>query len=53
MTIEEAKAMRERAEGWRARASAFSYVMLGLLYATGAWFLYKIGMMVYEGLKRL
>ena len=45
--------MRERAEGWRARASAFSYVMLGILYLAGAWFVYKIGMMVYEGLQRL
>jgi len=51
--LEKAKAMRERAEAWKVRAIAFSYVMLGLLYGVGAWFLYHIGMMVYEGLKQL
>jgi len=51
--LEKARAARERAEAWKVRAIAFSYVMLALLYGTGSWFLYKIGMMVYEGLKQL
>lgn len=45
--------MRERAEAWKARASAFSYVMLGMLYATGAWFVWKIGTLVLTELQRL
>jgi len=50
--LEDAKAMRERAEAWKVRAIAFSYVMLGVLYATGAWFMYRVGNLLYEELSK-
>lgn len=50
--VERARAMQHRAEAWKARASAFSYFMLGLLYAAGTWFLWKIGTLIYKELSR-
>jgi hypothetical protein len=47
---DEARAMRERAEGWRARAGAFANVMLGLMYLAGAWFVWKIGTLIWTEL---
>lgn len=49
---EKARAAQLRAEAWRARASAFSNVMLGLFYLTAAWFIWKIGSLAYEELSK-
>jgi hypothetical protein len=43
--------MRERAEAWRARTSAFANVMLGLFYLSGATVVATIGWLIYQELK--
>lgn len=49
--VEKARAMQHRAEAWRSRAGAFASFALGLLYLAGAWFVWKIGWILYGALK--